>query len=111
MSKTTLPNGLPIYKLMCYKPTGEKCQIVKINPAILETNLESKAFGTIIQPLDVDVKVTRTLAGIDYTVILDHISPYDLIVWNEKMTPDHIFSIRTRKGKVRNIYYPQTIKV
>lgn len=104
----TLPNGLPLYKLMQYKVTKEQCQIIKTNKAVFDNNVESETFGQLLKPFSLDVKITRILQGIKYAVI-ETVSEDDLIVWNEKMTPDHEVTYITRKRQARTVYYEQTI--
>lgn len=91
-----LPNGLPIYKMMQYKPTGEKCQFVKIN--------NDKISEVTIDTITVDVKIIRTLQGINYTVI-ETVNLNDLIIWNESMNPHREVTYRTRKHQARTVVY------
>ena len=96
----TLPNGLPLWKLMQYKVTGEQCRIIKVNPEKINTDL-----GTITYPLTVDIRITREALGIKYNEIIKEILPYDLIVWNESMNPHREVTYRTRKGQTRTVRY------
>ena len=105
MKNLTLLNGLPIYKMMRYKVTGEKAQIVKVNPEVTEKNIESEMFGKIIKPLSVNLKVKRVALGIEVVDILEDISIYDLEVWNESMNPRRTVTYKTKKGKIRTVTY------
>jgi len=106
----TLPNGLSLCKLMQYKPTKEKCQITKVNPEVIETNLESPNFGKLVIPLTVDIILFRELDGIPYKVPMKNISQYDLTVWNENMNQYRVVTYKRRKKPVRTILYAGVIK-
>lgn len=112
----TLPNGLPLYKLMQYKVTKEQCKIIKVNPEhtkkmpVYDPDTDMWEDKAITIPLTVRIKINRITAGIEHVVYIDEVFPIDLIVWNEKMTPDHIITYRNRKRKTRTVMYYQTIR-
>ena len=95
-----LPNGLPIYKDMQYKATGEQCRIIKVVPEQINKDL-----NVITYPLTVNIKITRIALGIPYRVVLENVLPYELIVWNESMNPRREVTYRTRKHKTRTVVY------
>lgn len=106
----TLPNGLPLCKLMQYKPTKEKCQITKVNPEVIETNVESPNFGKLLIPLTVDIIIFRELDDIPYRVPIKNVSQYDFILWNENMNPYRVVTYKRRKKPVKTILYAGVIK-
>lgn len=101
----TLPNGLPLWKLMQYTPTKEQCRIVKVNEPIIDVNPISSAFGKIIVPLTVNIRIIRKTLDIEHAVIIENILPYDLIVWTESMSPHKEVTYRTKKKQARTVYY------
>jgi hypothetical protein len=92
----TLPNGLPLWKQLCYKVTNEKCRVIKINDAISTTAIDS---------ITVDVIMVRKLAGVEYNYIMNDVPISDLIVWNESMNPPRKVTYKTRKKQARTVYY------
>lgn len=99
----TLPNGLPLYKLMLYKPTKEKCQIVKVNKVKLDE------LGRVLVPLSVDIILFRKLHNISYNVLMYNISQYDLIVWTENMNPSRDVLYKHKRKQTRIVHYIQAI--
>jgi hypothetical protein len=88
----TLPNGLPLWKMLQYKETKEQCRVVKVNKPTLDWN-------------SVDIKIIRTTNGIKHSVVIEEISIEDLIVWNESMNIPKQVTYRTRKRQTRTVYY------
>ena len=102
---STLPNGLPVWKLMRFKVTKEKCQIIKINPEVLDTKVHSESFGKVIKLLSIDIQIKRVTLGVPHTDRFEDISQYDLEVWNESMNPKREVTYKRRNKSIRTVVY------
>lgn len=92
----TLPNGLPLWKMMQYKVTGEQCRVVKINDKIAEGNIDD---------ITVDIKIIRITATIKHTVIIEKVILDNLIIWNESMNPHREVKYKRRGDIQRTVIY------